>query len=211
VLKPPRRADWRLFVGVVCGIAFCLAAAVLLRQLPWATYGVKWWANTVQLIGALVTGFGLLYAWARATRFWGRSWPRIRGAWNRLWGRPVQANVYANATSAILIGGEADVWLGLGKLDGLPVEEQLARIDRYINTQLPPQVIGLSQRIRDVRRELKEAQSRSEEAVKQARADAQHAINQLAARLDATQALDLTWAIVGLFITAGGLVLAYWA
>jgi hypothetical protein len=199
-------------LAALCGIGFALGVAVLLRQVPWASLGIGWWANTVQLVGTLVTGFGLLYAWARATEFWGHNWPHVKRLWGQLWGKPVHHHVYATDALAILAGFEADAWVGLGQLDrSSPVEEQLAQIERYINTQLPQQVQGLSQRIGDVRRELEEAQSRSEEAVKQARVDAQDAIDKLAARLDATQALDLTWAIVGLFITAGGILLSYWA
>jgi Sec-independent protein translocase protein TatA len=69
--------------------------------------------------------------------------------------------------------------------------------------------VGVS--IGRVRDELQQAKAESDEAVAAAEAKAQETIDDLKARLDATQALDLTWAIVGLFITAGGILLSYWA
>jgi hypothetical protein len=205
------RRDARLFVGALCGIAFSLGAAMLLRQVPWATYGFKWWANTVQLLGTLVTGFGLLYAWARATRFWGRTWPRIKRWWAQLWGRPVNQVVRPAGFTGGLVGLEAEVMVGLGLDRSLPLQEQLLQVERYINTRLPQELTGLSRRIREVRRELQDADSRSQQAVAQAKAQAQAGLKELAARLDSTQALDLSWAIVGLFITAMGVFLSYWA
>ena len=82
------------------------------------------------------------------------------------------------------------------------------QVARYINTTLPREFASQSNRIRQVQRELQEANSRSEQAVEQARAEARAEIDGLAARLDNTQALDLTWAVIVLFITAGGILLS---
>lgn len=202
---------WRGIFAGVGGIAFALGVAAALHQAPWASFGIGWWANTVQLVGTVVTGFGLLYAYMRATRFWSVHRPRITRFWARLWRKPIGQRVeaidHAFATDSL----EIELFRGLELDRTLPMDEQLLQVQRYINTRLPQEFAALSDRIRQVRSELETANSRSQQAVDQARAEAQAAIDEMAARLDTTQSLDLTWAIVGLFITAGGILLNYWA
>jgi hypothetical protein len=94
------RVDWRGFFAGLCGIALALAVAALLRQVSWASYGITWWATTVQLVGTLVTGFGLLYAYTRATGFWTRHWPRVKMWWARLWGKPFDQTIYPGSIDA---------------------------------------------------------------------------------------------------------------
>lgn len=204
------RNDRRLMIGGLCGIGFALSTAVLLRQVPWAHFGIKWWATSTQLLGTLITGFGLLYAWLRATRFWDRVWPQIQRVLAWLFG-PTHAVVHAPAMLSSAAKLDADVFVGLRLNRGRPVAEQLEQIEAYINTRLPQQFTDFSNRIRELKRALEDARSESQEAVAQAAADARAAIDKLTARLDTTQALDLTWAIVGLFITAGGIILSYGA
>jgi uncharacterized protein YicC (UPF0701 family) len=93
----------------------------------------------------------------------------------------------------------------------LPLEDRLAQIEKYINTEVRRQFSGINNEIGRLRSEVENLHNLSETVAKQARADLRAEIDQLAARLDTTQALDLTWAIVGLFVTAGGILLSYWA
>jgi hypothetical protein len=51
----------------------------------------------------------------------------------------------------------------------------------------------------------------TESSAKQAFANAKVEIERLAAQLDKGKALDLRWTIIGLFISAGGTWLSYWA
>ena len=55
-----RREDRQLFVGALLVIEFCIALAQLLRQadweLIWEVFDVKWWATTLQFVGALWAG-----------------------------------------------------------------------------------------------------------------------------------------------------------
>jgi hypothetical protein len=88
------RVDWRGFFAGLGGIALALCAVVALRQVPWASFGINEWATTVQLVGTLLTGFGLLYAYARATRFRSRHWPRIKMWWARMWRKPFDQTIY---------------------------------------------------------------------------------------------------------------------
>lgn len=207
-----RRADVRLLIGALFAIAMCISVGLLLRQLPWATYwGTKWWSTTMQLVGTLVTGFGLLYAWARATRFWSRTWPRIERLLARLFEWPQHQVVRPGGAAMGLFGWEPSVFVGLGLDRTLTVEDQLTQIERYINTNLAQEFKSVSVSLGRLRRELEQAKAQSEQAIAEAEAKAQKAIRDLESRLDATQALDLSWAIGGLFVTAAGTFLSYWA
>jgi hypothetical protein len=87
----------RQIISALYGIGAALGAGLLLRQLPWETYGVVWWSTTVQLIGTLLTFGGLLYAWERSRRFWSRRvWPRIR----RWMAKPPTQVIYLDAATS---------------------------------------------------------------------------------------------------------------
>lgn len=175
-------------------------------------FSVEWWSTTVQFVGTVVTGGGLFYAWNRASRFWDRTWPSIKRQWGRLWGRSTGGGgLQATATTVGTGTTHADVFVGLNLDRALPVEQQLQQVQEYINTRLPEQTIELSRRILEVQRALSEARTESAAAVERATADARTAIDELERRLDATQALDLTWAIVGLAITAVGTFINYFS
>jgi len=103
------------------------------------------------------------------------------------------------------------VFIGLRLDRSLPVEEQLAQVERYINETLAQEFKSVGVIMGRVRDELQQAKAESEKAIADAEAKAQKAIDDLTKRLDATQALDLSWAIGGLFITAVGVFLSYWA
>ena len=205
------RVDWRGFFAGLGGVVVALAVAAALRQAPWASFGIKWWATTVQFFGALVAGFGLLYAWVRAAGFWGRHWPRIKMWWARLRGKPFDQTLYPAGINATLKGGRPYPWVRLGLDRTKPHEHQLEQIEHYVNTELRRELKGIDTEIGKLRDELAEMRIDSEVAKQQFRAHVQAQINDLAARLDRKQVLDLSWAIGGLFITAGGVLLDYWA
>jgi len=206
------RDDRRLVIGALCGIALCLGAAMLLRQVPWASFGIKWWATSMQLVGTLVTGFGLLYAWVRATGVWSRHWPRIK-MWLAWWlfGKPFDQSLYPAGIDATLKGGRPYPWVRLGLDRTKPIKHQLEHIVQYINTELRRALKGIDTEIGRLRDQLEEMRIDSEVAEQQFRAHMQAQIDELAARLDRTQILDLSWAIGGLFITAIGIFLSYWS
>ena len=76
----PSRTDRCLLLYFVLPVEFCAAVALMVDwDLIWGVVlDVKWWATTLQFIGALVTALGLLWAYLRATRFREHRWPRIR-------------------------------------------------------------------------------------------------------------------------------------
>jgi hypothetical protein len=59
---------------------FFIALAVLLRQAPWARLHTNWWATTLQLLGAIVTFGGPLWAYIRA-RYGLGLWELLHLAW----------------------------------------------------------------------------------------------------------------------------------
>lgn len=205
----PGRTDLRLFIGALYGIGAALGVGLLLHKLPWDTYGVTWWSITVQLVGTLLTFGGLLYAWERARRFWSRSiWPRIQ----RLLVKPFPQAIRVEGNSSKAAFGDMHVLRGMAPLDRtLPVEEQLRRVEEYIKTDLPQWFNAVFDNIGKVSRELQAAKTDSHTATLAAEAKARKAIRDLEKRLDSTQALDLSVAIVGLFVTAIGVFLGYWA
>jgi len=186
---------------------------VLLRHVNWSTKGIKWWATTTQLTGALMAFGGLSYAYLRATYgldIWGlleRWW----AWWLRLWGK--STGFILTPTGALVGVGTlfADVVVGFRLDRTLRVEDQLAQVEKYINEELLLlRFPAIDKEIRQLRRDLEEARKLAEAAARQALADAEAKIEQLAARLDRSQVLDLRWAAGGLLITAVGTFLSYW-
>lgn len=210
----PSRAGVRLFIGALYGIGAVLGAGLLLRQLPWETYGVTWWATTVQLIGTLLTFGGLLYAWERARRFWTplwklRIWPQIR----RLIVKPFHQTMLISGPARSTAKAHAPYVLrGMARIKPTDsVEEQLRKIQEYIETDLPQWFDAAFDQISMVSSNLRQAKTESRTAVLEAETKARKAIRDLEKRLDSAQSLDLSVAIVGLFVTAIGVFMGYWA
>jgi hypothetical protein len=74
-----------------------------------------------------------------------------------------------------------------------------------------PGFASMSGRIDELRHELKVARTLGESSAQKALADIETKIEKLTAELNKIQALDLRWAIGGLFISAIGTFLGYWA
>ncbi len=205
----PTPVDRWILGGALCVIGVT-GVAVLLHWVQWSELGVMWWSTTVQLVGTLLTFSGLLYAWERSRRFWShRVWPRIR----RLIVKPF--------TQTILVGGPARstakayapyVLRGMARIQPTDsVEEQLRKINEYIETDLPQWLDAAFDQIKTVSRDLRQARTESKTAALEAEDRARRAIRDLERRLDSTQATDLRVAIVGLLITAIGVFIGYWA
>lgn len=108
--------------------------------------------------------------------------------------------------------GNMYVLRGMAPLDPTqPVEEQLRRVEEYIKTDLPQWFSALFDQINKVSSELRQAKSESKTAVLEAETKARKAIRDLETRLGDAEALDLSVAILGLFVTAIGVFLGYWA
>jgi hypothetical protein len=81
------------------------------------------------------------------------------------------------------------------------------RIKRLLDEDLPP----ILKDVDDLRAEVAAARSQAESEAEKAFSAARAEILELAAGLDRTQTLDLRWAVLGLFISAIGTFLQYWA
>jgi hypothetical protein len=218
MLRKWRRDDRRRFVGALNGIVFFIALAVLLRQVPWARLHTDWWATTLQLLGAIVAFGGLLWAYIRA-RYGLGLWELLHLAWERIlqWARRLLGKrgrdvVIRPEPPTISFGmGTPTVLLGFGHLDrNLPIEgqlEQLADAIRNLESWFKP----IRDDLHDLRHEIEDVRTLAESSAQQALAHIETKIKKLTAELNKSQTLDLRWAIGGLFITAVGTFVSYWA
>jgi hypothetical protein len=88
----------------------------------------RWLSTTVELVGTLVTSFGLFYAYGRATGLPAR----LRELWNRIRHGPRNITVDA-APMAISVGmGTADVVIAFTLDDKATDDEKFAAIQAYV-------------------------------------------------------------------------------
>lgn len=181
-----RRKYWRLAVGALNSIVFFLALAML------GHWNISVWATTLQFLGALVASGGLLYAYRRATK------PRPVIV------RPGTAYVFRFDSSAY---GTSPF-----RLDRTASpEDQLVQLEDFINGVLFKRFTSMNGRIDKLRDELKVARTQSESSVQKALAEIETKIEKLTTELNKSQELDLRLAIGGLFMSAIGTFLSYWA
>jgi hypothetical protein len=205
---------WRgLAVGAL-GIGAALAVAVALRQVPWATFDRERWAATIQIVGTMITALGLTVAYARATRFRERAWQptidRLRRISYALFaGRPVITGTMGAALQPPTSSAGREGPAPFVRLRNASTEDRIkaleANIDRLIGEDLP----SIIERVNDVKADVVAARSLAKSEAENALAKAREAIRDIASNVDRTQTLDLRWAILGLLITAGGMVLGW--
>ncbi|MUM16359.1 hypothetical protein FZI91_03115 [Mycobacterium sp. CBMA271] len=177
---------------------------------------MAWWATTFQLVGTAIAVGGLLWAYARATRFWDEKWPHFRDRLLKLTYSLGQKRPEVTGTMNTTLK-PMDGNLGLQgfapivRIRNASLADRLTaledRLKRLLDQDLPPIQKGMSAlkgEITDVR---SLAKSEAESALAAARAD----VAALARDLDRTQTLDLRCAALGLFISGIGTFLQYWA
>ena len=160
------RSDRRLAIGAVCGIALTLAATLLIGlhiepkgslaqwsqslahsiwPLVWhwlRSPGRKGWAIIVQLIGAVVTLFGLWTAWLRAThgetiatmakRLGRWIWEQVSKILCRCRPRDQRVDELSFA-SPVLMGDRAVVTMTFNMDRDLSTRENLERLARFVS------------------------------------------------------------------------------
>lgn len=216
------RDDARLLLKAVCGIATIFAATVFVGQHtdPHGSAAV-WWnsqyarhlfsrknaAAEIQAFGALITFYGLLRAYLRAT--YDQTVTERIATWiTQVWGRLLklpQTIIVSTIPSTSRVGRpgivqtppphQVDITLSLS--------EQIAQLAQYVNdrtneasqmaintTKLELDIHGVKEEMMDLERKLK------------VHMDTQ--IQAFDRNLDSRQALDLTWAIWGLLISFVG-------
>ena len=134
---------------------------------------VKWWATTLQFIGALIASGGLLLAYARAARFREEKWPRIQDR--------VRKISYALGRRRPVITGSGDMTLQplqatLG-LEGFPPfvrirnptpEERFKALEDVVNRLINQDIPPVLKDIKDLKAEVAAARSLAESAAEKA-------------------------------------------
>lgn len=210
----PRRGWWAPIALGVVAIALALAAFVV--EIPERL----WWATTLQLVGALVTLGGFSSAYVRARygrklweqlRLWARQFDGwLRRMWARLRRKSLNQTIYPSSAGTTEGMGTPTVTVSgyLGVDPNAPLKRQVERLVALVNQlsdqldKLQTEVLRLDQRIDHV---VSNATKGLEDAIAQIRGE----IEQLTARMDRYQVLDLRWAIAGLAITVVGTALSY--
>lgn len=211
-----RRDDAWPYVTAVCVTALGLVAAWLLRDVDcpgvwsWLLAHRKEWTLVVQIVGTSVTGYGLAAAYARAANDQ-TVWQAFKTWTRRQWGKPETQTI----TGA---GG-----IPLGEAFGnLTVGSALVTHNVDTSQDLQAQILRLADFANEKSREI----ARAEGKITELRTDLDHAkittskvertvltrleneIQELRGELKRVQVLDLKPAIVGLAITALGLLLS---
>lgn len=166
----------------------------------------RWLSTTVELVGTLVTGFGLIYAYGRATRLPSR----LRELWDRLRHGPR------------IVSGGAAVNIGVGTLASADVhkrftldsnasdDEKFAAIEAYLR-EIRLMFAPINGAIERLDRAVKEAKEHANIVAAQALTDAKAEIERFDKELRQLQSVDLRYAAFGAFIMAVGYMLSYFA
>lgn len=203
------RGAIKLWAWMASGVAALAVSIVLGFLVSW------WWASiTAQLVGAVVTMFGLGHAATRtrygmglASWFWSKV--RRRG--------PDQTITTTGIPSAEAVGGftmssEARATFALDTSQ--PMEDQLAQLETQIQN-LYALYPAMRQEMTRLNNAITDTQQHAETLASKALNDAKEHTEETLQKRDTKQTrevvLDLNIAIAGLFITVIGQVLAYWS
>jgi hypothetical protein len=210
-----KRGWWVPFSLGLTAIVLALASLIpALRVL-------HWWATPLQLLGASTTFVGFWSAYVRAAhgrnlgaqfRVWAKRFGvRLRLMWYRLRKKPINAEVHVVAPFGATGGMGSPTVTASSTFRPNPAlspEEQFAELVAFVN--------NVAGRLPEVEKEIGRLDGRIDgviadtaKGVADALAHAESVNEQLQARLDLKQVLDLRWAITGLAITVAGILLSY--
>jgi len=161
-------------------------------------------STTVQLVGTLLTGSGLFYAYARATRLPARLcewWARVRH-------KP--RNITIDAAPVLINVGMlgADVHVAFKLDENATVDEKFAQLEGYVR-ELRGMFRSVNSAIERLDKAIDQAKEHADTAAAQALTDAKVKLQRFGNRLDELQAVDLRVAAAGAFVMAAGYVLSY--
>jgi hypothetical protein len=167
---------------------------------------MHWLSTTVQLVGTLAAGYGLFYAYGRATRL-----PlRLREWWDRVRHKPrnVTIDVGPMLITVGMLGADAHVGFKLDQ--DATTDEKFAELERYVQ-ELRVMFGPINAAIERINRAIEDAKNHAETAAAQALTDAKVELQRLRDELNQLQAVDLRIAAFGAFIMAAGYVLSYFS
>ena len=159
----------------------------------------------VELVGTLVTAYGLLYAYGRAKGLR----EQLRDWWARIRREPRHATVHAPAAFASTGTLTADAYVKFQLDETLPIPEQLAQLENYV-CELRGMFGPVNSNVARLDRAIEQANA-ADTVAGQALTDAKREIDRFGDRLDELQAVDLSVASIGVLITAVGVFLNFWA
>jgi hypothetical protein len=161
-------------------------------------------STTVQWVGGLVTGYGLLYAYGRATRL-----PtRLREWLARIRHKP--RNLTMDVAPAFIGVGTlgADVYELFTLDQNATADAKFAELERYVR-ELRAMFGPVNRAIQQLDKAIEQAKKHAEAVAAQALNDAKVELGRLDEKLKDLQAVDLSIAAAGAFIMAAGYVLSY--
>jgi hypothetical protein len=162
-------------------------------------------STTVELVGTLVTGYGLLYAYGRATRL-----PtRLREWWNHRVRRKPRNTILSPASALISLGTFApDVFIEFKLDENATADAKFAQLERHVRELRA--MFGLANAaIQRLDKAIEQAKKHAETVAAQALDDAKVELRRFDEQLKELQAVDLRIAAAGAFIMAAGYVLSY--
>jgi hypothetical protein len=167
---------------------------------------VHYLSTAVQLVGTLVTGYGLLYAYGRATRLPAR----LREWWDRVRHRRRDAtvNVPAMLSTAAMLDADAHRPFTLDE-DATP-DEKFAETQKYVR-ELRNMFAPVNFAIDRIDKAIEQARKHADTAAAQALTDARVELQRLRDELNQLQAVDLRIAAAGAFVMALGYALSYFS
>ncbi|OBJ53722.1 hypothetical protein [Mycobacterium asiaticum] len=215
----------RLLVAALCIISAALAAALLLgephgsialasRDLqrndwPYIRHALsrKNIGTSIQAAGALITFYGLGRAYLRTnSNQTPMQWLRdiAKKAWDKLSGNKPSPRAHHGSAHAT-IGWHATVSLeAMHKVDiTLSLQEQIKRLATFVNNR-SREATQTETRVAAIERELGKIRDDARLLEQNMWTQIDSQIKELNSRLDRVQTLDLTWAILGLFISFAG-------
>jgi hypothetical protein len=173
---------------------------------------MRYAATVVELLGTLVTAYGLAVAFGRTTGLLGRLRGRLRAFWLRITRQRHDIDIRPHGIGSTLAGGIPTVEVHhpfqLDENTSVQLQlRQLANCVRELRQMFPPIIT----RIAELDAAIEHTKVRADTAAARALAEAKAEIDRFGKQLDQLQAADLTIAVVGVLITAVGIVLSFWA
>jgi hypothetical protein len=195
---------WFWLLSALGVLALCIIAAV-----GWSAKSTSFWA---QLIGSTLTFIGLLVAYMRAKHPGDTLAAHIRGFVLRLVCKQTsKPTPIGQASGTYAFRGGVIPDRGFRHDRDLDLQAQIDDIVGYLNDDLVREAVAVGGRLDELKAETARtaglADERSAEAYQKAKAQ----IDELKRELDRSAALDLRWAIFGLYVATIGVALSWWS
>jgi hypothetical protein len=196
-------------------IGVALALLALSRQWP----DRHWWSTYLQIVGSAVTFLGFSSAYVRAAYgrtlpdqvvFWAKGFgARLARLLARLRHRGINHVVHAALDVALVTDSAHFKLTSAFALDtGIRLGKQVEQLVEFVN-RVAAQVSAVRDEIQRLDSRIDQTSADAAQATADTLAHLKGQIDELSARLDRAQVLDLRWAILGLFIMVVGIALSY--